>query len=149
MLKSVNQISEYTLNHLSREPLGMFIPLGEIGIIHLGIEKILTMNTAGSSIEIPNSEEKTSIQLGEGKMITWLEGRIKVAQEEMVLIGVRWIIRGRDTEMLKTMLEVIWCRTELIVPGCIGKIRLVTRWLRGLCVSARGFGQPQSLPISE
>ena len=102
MLKSVNHCSDFILNHLSRGPPNLFIPLGETEIIQLGTEKILAMNTAMSSTGIQNSEGKMNARLRGGRMSMQLRGWTKTSQEEMGLNDVGWTTKGRDTMMLKT-----------------------------------------------
>ena len=50
------------------------------------------------------------MQLGGGKKITQLGGQIVMSQEERGLSDAERIIK--DTERSKTMLGVIWFRTE-------------------------------------
>ena len=69
-------------------------------------------------------------------------------QEEKGSSDAEWIIKERDTEMSKMMLEAIWNRIEWIVLGCIGKTRVVIRWLQAPSALVREFGQPQFLLTS-
>ena len=69
-----------------------------------------------------------------------------MAQEEKGLSGAKWLIK--DTEMSKTMLRVIWYKTEWIVPGCIGKTRVDIQWLQAPSALVREFDQPQFLLTS-
>ena len=103
MLKSLNHYREFILNHLSRGPPNLFIPLGETEITHLGTEKIFVRTTAMISTGIPNSGGKMSMQLG---------GWTEVPQEEKGSTDVDLITKGKDILMLKMMPEAIWCRTE-------------------------------------
>ena len=70
------------------------------------------MNIAMSSSEIRNSEEVTNMQLGGGRKIMQLIEWTEMPQEEKGSSGAEWIIKEKDTEILKMMLEAIWYRIE-------------------------------------
>src|SRR4051812_8705603 len=91
--------------------------------------------------------EMKTMQLGGGRKTTQLGDRTMMSQEEKGLSDAEWIIK--DTERSKTMLEVIWYKTEWIMLGCIGKTRVDLQWLHAPSVLVREFGQPQFLFILE
>ena len=108
-----------------------------------------------SSLETQSSEEMKvmqlggemkTMQLGGGKMITQPGGQIAMFQEETGSSDAEWITK--DTEKLKMTLGVIWFRTELIAPECIGMTWAGLQWLQALFALARGFVQPQFLLTS-
>jgi len=77
------------------------------------------MNIAMSSSETRSFEGvmntqlgggKRIMQLGEGRMNTQLREWAEMPQEEKGSSGTERIIKEKDTEMLKMMLEVIWYR---------------------------------------
>ena len=119
MLKLVNHSSESTLSHPSRALLSVFTLPEGTGIIRPGRGEILMTNITMSSFETQSSEEMMNIhlrgemktmQLGGGKKITQLGDQIVMSQGEKVLSDAKRIIK--DTERSKTMLGVIWFRTE-------------------------------------
>ena len=79
------------------------------------------MNIAMSSSEIRSSEEvmntqlggeTKTMQLGEGRSIMQLGDRTGMSQEEKGSSDAEWIIKEKDNEILKMMLEAIWYKIE-------------------------------------
>ena len=79
------------------------------------------MNIAMSSSEtwsfegVMNTQlggERRIMQLGDGRMNTQLGEWTEMPQEEKGSSGAEWIIKGKDTEILKMMLKAIWYRIE-------------------------------------
>src|ERR1041384_1658093 len=155
MLKLVNHSSESTLSHPSRALLSLFILPEETGTTRTGTGESLMTKITMSSLETQSSEEMKVMQLGGkmkimqlggGKMITQPGGQIAMFQEETGSSDAEWITK--DTEKLKMTVGVIWFRTELIAPECIGMTWVGLQWLQALFALARGFVQPQFLLTS-